>query len=383
MIQTVDELRGLLQKLRGEREIALDCEFHGEGRYRPELHLVQIATRDSAAAIPGELDLAPLGDMLADPAVRKVFHAGEEDLRLLARATGKPIRNVLDTQIAAAFAGYGASPSYAALVERILGVALPKAHQYSNWAARPLSKEQLEYALNDVRYLPAVAQALEEELDRRGRLQWAAEATEEMVARAFSPPDRSRLYLKLGPIHSLSRRQLAILREVAAWRDQRAEATNRSLGRVALDEALRQLAFRPPRHVEELRKVRGIHDHHGLFAAVERALKLPDDACPPLPEQRTEDERTELASALLGVSLRRLARELDLAPSALANRAQLDALAAWHFAGRPDPPPDIRLLTGWRRDAAGELLLAVLDGRYTLRVEAASPDGIALEPFQP
>jgi len=385
MISAQADFYALLGRLRGQPEIALDCEYHREGRYFPQLCLVQISSgREVFAVDPFEIDLTPLGEVLADASVQKVFHAAENDLPLLADATGQPIRNVFDTQVAAAFIGYGAAPAYALLVERLCGVTLPKTSQFTDWATRPLSQEQVAYALNDVRHLLKVAAALRRELARRGRLQWATMATADMAAKALAPRDRSLLYLKLGPFKGMSSRELAVLREVAAWRDRRAAEINRTIQRVAPDEALRQMAFAPPRTAVDVDRTRGLqgvgNGVNGLLAAVRRALELPDAECPPVPETRIRDERTELVSLLLATALRVRANELEIAPSMIANRDQLAQLVAWHFSGRHESPPEIVIPGGWKHAAAGEMLLSFLDGRYSLCVDSDAPDGVALTP---
>jgi ribonuclease D len=290
--------------------------------------------------------------------------------------------NTLQPQ--AAFVGYGAAPAYALLVERLCGVKLPKTSRFTNWAARPLSQEQVAYALNDVRHLPNVAAELRKELARRGRLQWVTMATADMAAKALAPRDRSLLYLKLGPFKGMSPRQLAVLREAAAWRDRRAAEIDRPLQRVAPDEALRQMAFEPPRTAADVGRTRGLqgvgNGVNGLLAAVRRGLELPDAECPPVPETRARGERTELVSLLLATALRVRANELEIAPSTIANRDQLEQLVAWHFSGRHESPPEIVITGGWKHAAAGEMLLSFLDGRYSLCVDSDAPDGVRLTP---
>jgi ribonuclease D len=388
MISTDADLRALLERLRGRAEVSLDCEFHREGRYHPQLCLVQLSSGEEMAALdPFEVDLSPLGEVLADASVVKLFHAAENDLPLLADATGGTIRNVFDTQIAAAFVGHGAAPAYTVLVERVCGVSLSKRQRFTDWSARPLSKEQVAYALDDVRYLPRVAAELRAELERRGRLQWASMAFEEMAAKALAPRDPSRLYLRLGPLRGMSPRQLAVLREVAVWRDARAAEVDRPLQRVAPDEALRQIAFNPPRNAGDVGRLRGLQGigggAAGLLAAVRRALEMPAEDCPPVSESHERDERTELVSQMLATALRSRANELELAPTLIANRDQLEQLAVWHFAGRQGAPPEAAVPGGWKRDAAGEMLLALLEGRYSLRVKADAPGGVEIMPVTP
>lgn len=388
MISTQADFHALLARLRGQPEIAIDCEFHGEGRYYPQLCLVQLSSGGEVVAIdPFKIDLTPLGEVLADASVLKVFHAAENDLPLLADAAGRPVRSVFDTQIAAAFVGHGAAPSYTLLVEKFCDVTLSKRSRFTDWVARPLSQEQVAYALDDVRHLLKVAAALRQELVQHGRLQWATMATEDMVAKALVPRDRARLYLKLGPFKGMSARQLAVLREVAGWRDQRAAEINRPPQSVAPNEALRQMAFEPPRTSPDVGRLRGLQSVgngvSSLLAAVRRALEMPDADCPPVMEQRARDERMELVSLLLATALRVRANELKIAPSKIASRDQLEYLVAWYFSGRHESPPEIVHPGGWKRAAAGEMLLSLLDGRYNLCVSPEAPDGVALTPVSP
>jgi ribonuclease D len=383
MINAQVDFDALLGRLRGVSEIALDCEFQSEGRYYPRLCLLQLSGGGELTAIdPFTIDLTPLGEMLGDASVLKLFHSAENDIPLLARATGHPIHNVFDTQIAAPFVGHRAAPAYSLLVESLCGVRLSKRARFTDWIARPLSPEQVAYALDDVKYLPGVAAALRKALVERGRLEWAAMAIEEMVAKALAPRDRSRLYLKLKPPRDMSSRQLAVLREVAAWRDRRAAEIDRPPPRVAPDEALHQIAYRPPRTRDDVARLRGLqgvgNGVNGLLAAVKRALELPDADCPPVLGPFERDERAELVSQFLATALRVRANELAIAPAVIANRDQLDQLVAWHFSGRHASPPEIVAPGGWKGAAVGEMLLGVLDGRHGLRVDPDAPDGVAL-----
>lgn len=388
MISVQADFHALLGRLRGQPEIAIDCEFQREGWYYPQLCLMQLSSGGEVVAIdPNEIDLTPLGEVLADVSVLKVFHAAENDLPLLAHATGQPVRNVFDTQIAAAFVGHGAAPAYTLLVERLCGVTLSKKLRFTNWDARPLSPEQVAYALDDVRHLLNVAAALRKELVQRGRHQWVTMAIEDMVAKALAPRDRSRLYLKLGPLKEMSSRQLAVLREVADWRDRRAAEINRPPQSVAPDAALRQMAFEPPITAADVVRLRGLQRVRNgvtsLLAAVKRALEMPDADCPPVMEPRARDERTELVSLLLATVLRVRANEFKIASSMIASRDQLEELVDWYFSGRHESPPEVVLPSGWKRAAAGEMLLSFLDGRYSLCISPGAPDGVTLTLVSP
>jgi ribonuclease D len=210
-------------------------------------------------------------------------------------------------------------------------------------------------------------------------------AMEDMVAKALAPRDRSRLYLKLGRLKDMSSRQLAVLREVADWRDRRAAEIDRPPQGVAPNEAVRQIAFEPPRTAADVGRLRGLQrvgdGVSGLLAAVRRALELPDADCPPV--MKPPDERTELVSSLLATALRVRANELKIAPSLIASRDQLEYLVDWYFSERHESPPEIMLPSGWKYAATGQMLLAFLDGRYSLCVSPDAPDGVALTPVSP
>lgn len=386
VIATQAELEALVGRLRTQTEIGIDCEFHGEGRYWPQLCLVQIASADEMAAIdPFAVDLAPLGELLADPHILKVLHAALNDIPLLVTATGATVANVFDTQIAASFAGLGATPAYTVLVERLRGVSLSKKSRFTDWTVRPLSQAQVEYALDDVRHLLGVAQALRDRLDADGRTAWVAQATDDLVEKALTPRDRSKLYLRLGPHKGMSPRQLAILREVAEWRDRRAESINKPLGTVAPDDALRQVVFDAPQTAQDVFAMRGLQrvgnsGVEGLLSAVRRGLELPPEECPPVVGGGRRDDRIDAVAQLLTTALRVRAGELGVAQTMIATREQIEQLAAWHFAGGRESDEQVVLLQGWRRAAAGDLLLSFLGGHHGLCVHPDSPDGVVLLP---
>ncbi len=387
VIATRVGLETLVDRLLDRAEIGLDCEFHGEGRYQPQLCLVQVAWDGGLAAIdPFEVDLAPLGPLLENDRIVKVLHAALNDIPLLVSATGHPVRNVFDTQIAGAFAGQGATPAYTALVHNLRGVSLSKKSRFTDWTVRPLSDDQVEYALDDVRHLLDVARALRDRLSRSGRSAWADEVTREMVERAHTPRDRDRLWLRLGPHKGMTSRQLAVLREVAAWRDRRAEAINKPLSTVAPDDAIRQVVFDLPETVRDVLAMRGMqrvgsNGAEGLLEAIRRGLELPDDRCPPVVTVPRRDDRVDAVAHLLTTALKARAGTIGVAQTMIATRDQVEQLVAWHFGDRPEPADGIALLTSWRREAAGDLLLSFLEGHVGLRVDAASDDGVALVPL--
>ncbi len=388
MIRRDVDFRSLLSTIGTETEVYIDCEFQGEGRYYPKLCLVQILAHGEAHALdPFELDLTPLGDVLADRSTVKVFHSGQNDIPLLMRATGKPVLNVFDTQIAGAFAGFGAQPSYGSLVEALCGVTVSKAQRFTNWMARPLQADQVTYALEDVRHLPRVASALRKRLADHGRTDWARKAIEEMVTKASAPPiDPLEAYLKFGSLATLSPRELAVLGAVAAWRERLAAHKDLNLRRIATDEALRQMATEPPLTRQAIRSVRGLQASGSaqdrLLEAIHGAVNLPESELPLPPETRVFDERVEPVSLLLSAALAGPVRETGLPSSLIATRKELRELAAWHFEGRPGPLPELVDPSRWKYEVAGPLLLSVLDGQQCLFV-GAGPSGVEYSPDFP
>jgi ribonuclease D len=376
----------VVQRLAGEEELCIDCEFHGEGRYYPNLCLVQLAFGKERVAVDShQVDLAPLAPVLEAENVRKVLHDGRQDLPILARAVGTAsFRGVFDTQVAAAFAGYGGSVGYGALVSDLCGVELDKSLQVSDWT-RELSDAQLEYALDDVRYLSELSSQLRATLTAKGRIAWALEACLEAARRALTKPDPEKLYRRVGSISRLSEKQLGILREVAKWRERVAEALNKPPATVASDLALKSLALQPPNDLRSLKGVRGLGAGGSqpwlgeLLEAVALGATKPE---PARPTQRNPEALIEGLTSMLGLARRFVALREGIAGELLVNQAELRALSEWHLAGRPSDLA-FEVLGGWRREVVGEFLLSVLAGELAFRVDPAAPSGLNSIPIRP
>jgi ribonuclease D len=359
--------------------ISLDCEFHGERRYRPTLYLVQLNVAGELIAVdPTRVELTPLREVLESTSVQKLFHAGREDLRLLVRTTGaSDVNSAFDTQVAAAFLGHGPSVGYAKLVKALLDVDLDKSNQFTDWS-KQLSAEQIEYALNDVRHLPEIGERLRAELEQRGRLDWVLQACRAATVRALADPDPRRLYRKISGAAKLSPVELGILRELAIWRDTIASTENSTAEVIANDAALRQLACRPPTKGTELRGMRGVGAgasgrHWAAFAeAVERGRAEPEPAL----TLGDADVRVEAIVALLGAVRRVVSIDHDIAGEMLATSAELRSLVEWHLAGKPDSDETPELLVDWRNDLVGKLFAEALDGNVALKVAASAASGL-------
>jgi ribonuclease D len=368
----------IAQRARETGRLGIDTEFMGEGRYQPLLCLVQIAidTGDGESEVivldplTEDYDPAPLADVLADPEIEIVLHAARQDVALLRRDWGKPLRNVFDTQIAAGFAGMRAQLGYEPLLKEMLGVRLRKTASFTRWDDRPLTQEQLGYAREDVLHLLQLAQALQSRLGELGRLEWAREE-----CRTFEEIDDRRdleiVFGKLPRVNSLEPAQRAVARELVEWREDAARTGDRPVSGVLHDAALVEIAKRRPQSVDRLRQIRGLNDAtlhrrgRSIVEAVARGRER--DPIPVEGVKPTQPDAEDAPLIALGEALARTrAMESGLAYELIAARADLQRIVTAAREGEPEP--DVRTLQGWRREVVGAELLELLNGRRALRV---------------
>jgi len=296
-------------------------------------------------------------------------HAGWQDLKIFHQRTGRVPSPVFDTQIAASVLGMPAQAAYASVVREFLGVDVKKGHSYSDWSARPLSASQLSYALDDVRFLPALHDRMSERLEREGRLSWIEPGIAALSSPATYETVPEEEYRRVKGWAALDRRRLAVLRALIAWREREAMRRDVPRRRVLSDESALAIARSRASDEEALGRVRGLEWRIGgetsraVLAAVREALALPEDRLPQPPPPSKPRGNGERASgaALMGALLRCRARTHRVAPEVLATAEDLDRLAAGEREG-------IGVLEGWRREIAGNDLLALLDGRSSLVV---------------
>lgn len=378
-------LERVAERARACGRIALDTEFMGEGRYRTLLCLIQLAVADTQKGtsdggseqieivdpLAGPLEGEPLAQVLADPQIEVVVHAGRQDIALLRRALGCKATNVFDTQVAAGFLGMPAQCSYETLLVELLGVRLAKSASFTRWDARPLSPEQLSYAREDVVHLTALATELERRLEQAGRLQWAREECE-FLERVSDERDLEAIFARLPRIRGMSTASQGVARELVAWREQTAAERDRPVQSVLADAALVEVAKRKPSSLRKLEEIRGVGQGslrkrgEQLLTAVQRGLERAQEplASTPRPAHPLSDDAPLIA--LSEALVRARAREADLAYELLASRADLQAIVVGERTG---VRADVRTLRGWRRELVGEELLALLDGRISLSVK--------------
>lgn len=373
--------------VRAAGTFALDLEFLSESRYVPELCLVQVgwgdpAAPEVAAVDPHAVDPEPLFDLVEDAAVETVFHSAQADLALLGTRFGVRGRGVVDTQIAAAFLGLGDQVGYANLVEQLTGVGLDKGAQFTDWCRRPLSPEQLRYALDDVRYLPAMWRAMRERLEALDRLDWVMDESDRLAADWAERTPPEELYRKVRGWERLDDPGRRAVRELAAWRERRALEANKPPQWLLKDASLVEVARRRPGNPDELRRIRGVSNdtvrRHGreILDAVHR----PELAAPERPRRsgRLPTKARGWASLVLGLVHARC-READVAPRFVGSRADADELVRWWVEeGGEAPEPDLPLLSGWRRRLAGQAALDWLAGQTAIAADADSESGLRL-----
>ena len=357
---------------RATGRMGIDTEFMREKTYRAQLCLVQIAAGDEIFVIdPLEVDVTPLGPAIADPSIELLLHAGRQDLELFNDLFQVIPTNVFDVQAAAGFAGYGASLSYGKLVESTLGVALEKGESYTDWCRRPLTDRQLTYAADDVRYLAPVADRLMKELDEGGRLMWARgemSSLEDPASYSFEPRDA---WLRVKGRGNLSGRQLAVLRELAAWREEEAARRDIPRGWVVKDPTLIELARRSPTSPQALKDIRGLPSKEAersagpIAAAVQRG-KEADSIKTSKPPSRTAQERARMLSGLADAVVRSRCEAAGVATELVVTRGEVEALLLDTFSGNLDESRH-RVLHSWRRELVGDAILGLVAGRVAVK----------------
>lgn len=360
----------LVAVLRTAPAVAVDTEFMRERTYFARLCLIQLASDDVCAIVDPLVieDLSSLRELMTDPAVVKIFHAGSQDLEIFFRLLGEATTPVFDSQVAATLAGFPQQVGYGALVKEMLGVPLDKGDTYTDWAKRPLSDTQVEYALNDVRYLPEMYRSLTGELEREGRLGWLSADFRRMEnpdTYACLPEEQWR---RVKRVSSLNRRQLAVAREVTAWREIEAQRRDVPKRWVLGDESVVEIARRAPSTAEELTGIRGVSDkvgraaQKGIVESVTRGLGIPESDLPAIARRKRPQGDIDGAVDLMVALVRSRARQHGVAMPLLASRDDLERLAAGEREASP-------LLEGWRRAMVGDELLALLDGSLAMRLE--------------
>ena len=373
-IDSAPELARFCSRLAAAGWFALDTEFLREKTYYPKLCLLQVATPDSVACIdPLALDsLDPILDLIFDAGITKVMHSARQDMEIFYHLRGAAPAPVFDTQIAALLLGYPDQIGYGNLVSEVLDVNLEKLHTRADWSVRPLTRDQIGYAADDVIYLVDVYRNLHARLAERGRLAWLDEDFARLSSDALynNPPAEAWLRVKGG--NRLKGAALAVLQALAGWRESQAQQRDRPRGWILRDDALIEIARHRPASLEELGRIRGLQDafirHNGeqVLGLVSTAGK---QTPAPFPDAGTRQKLTPEQDALVDVMsavVRISGIEHALNPAVLATRKQLVRLVCGD--------PDVDIMHGWRRKLVGERLQALLRGELSLSVRDGKLD---------
>lgn len=367
-----DQLAELCQHLATQPVVAFDTEFVGEDSYRPDLCLVQVATPDRLAVIDPLTvgDVGPFWRLLLDPSRTTIAHAGREETRLCYFAVGHAPARLFDVQLAAALVGFSYPIGYGGIVQELIGQRTNKAETLTDWRRRPLTPAQMRYAFDDVRYLIPLYKLLTGRLRQLDRLGWADEEMAAFAKEWITDDPTGEKWRRVKGLGGLSRRELAVAREVYQWRDTFACRVNRPLRQIMRDDLLADIARRSPTRADELLNFRGIPrgEADAIAAAVRRGLSLPADQLPAPPERDNDPPHVGTLATLLGVVLADVAARNYLAANLVANTSDLKELVRSRQPGADPLSTDSRLADGWRAEFIRPQLDAVLDGKSVLAV---------------
>jgi ribonuclease D len=371
MITSSVELSAICKRLSRSEYVTVDTEFMRETTYWPRLCVIQMAGSEDTAivdAMAPNLDLEPFFKLMANERVMKVFHAARQDIEIIFHRGGLIPHPVFDTQVAAMVCGFGESVSYDQLVHRLTGARIDKSSRFTDWGRRPLTERQAEYALADVTHLRQVYEALAARLEEHGRAEWVGEEMDVLTSPAtykLEPADAwKRLKMRVR-----KPAELAVLQELAAWREREAQARDVPRSRVLKDDAIYEIASQQPTVQAALGQLRTIprgfersRAAEEILGAVRRALDIPKDDLPRVPKHRPASNGNGAAVDLLKVLLKMISESHGVASKIIATVDDLEAIAG-------DDSADVPALHGWRRDLFGETALKLKRGEIALAVE--------------
>ena len=370
LITTTTELAAACTRMAAHPFVTIDTEFLRETTYYPLLCVAQMASAEEAVvvdALAPDLDFAPFFTLMGDDKVMKVFHAARQDIEIVWHRAKLIPRPIFDTQVAAMVLGYGDSISYDQLVQRITGDSLDKSHRFTDWTRRPLSDAQLAYAISDVTHLRDVYLALVDDLGRRGRADWVQEEMGVLTSADTYRMDPENAWQRLKT-RVRKPKELAVLIEVAAWREREAQSRDVPRSRVIKDDVIGDIAVQAPTTIDKLKNLRSLPKGfersrwgEAIVEAVQRGLSR-DMRNLPLPARVQNAANGSAAVELLKVLLRMVSERHHVAPKVIATVDDLERIAA-------DDHAKVPALSGWRRELFGEKAIALKHGKLSLAIE--------------
>ena len=379
-ITTTAELAAFCDKIKGQPFVAVDTEFMRETTYWPRLCLIQAAGPNAEATIDPMaegLDLEPFLAILRDESILKVFHAARQDVEIFNNLQAMP-KPLFDTQVAGMAAGYGEQIAYDALVRQMLKIELDKSSRFTDWARRPLSDNQLTYALADVTHLAKLYPMLRERLEREGRLAWVTDEMADLTDPANYDVEPDNAWKRLRPRRHTAK-YLAVYRAVAAWRERTAQLRDQPRGRILKDEAIDEIAAQGPTDPDAFNRLRSVPKGFGssrlgveLSAELKRVLADPEAHAPRLERPAHNQPARPSVVELLKVLLKAKSDNAGVATKLLANVADLEKIAL-------DDEADVDALKGWRRQLFGEDALKLKRGEIALVLNGARVEVVEIE----
>ena len=374
IISYQEDFLELCEHIRQSGLVAFDSEFLSDLGYRPELGLLQFATAERCVAVDplAVPSLSAWWDIMADDSTTVVVHGGQAEIRFCIQRSGQIPRKLIDIQIAEGLRGRSYPLSYSAIVERVLGRDLSNSQTRTDWLRRPLSSEQIQYALEDVSHVLEVWSRQSQWLESRGRLAWAMSEFERMCQEVYDD-EQIAPWERISGVHKLPRRDLAVAQKLAQWREEEAAFRNRPPRRVLRDDLLVDLARRRPKTVQQALATRDLNRPEyrkrldDIVAVIDEAVRIPDDQLPRRIRFRDDaSSDDQVISRLLALALGNVCAELDIAHSLVGTNKDLTELVRAVRGGESQETP--RMLSGWRGEICGELLKKVLEGRVRFRV---------------
>ena len=388
LVTTESQLGALVDRLAAHSHVAFDTEFVSEHTYRSQLCLIQVAAPDTLAVIDTlkvqELD--PFWRLLTEPGRTTVVHAGREEMGFILQAIKARPSSLFDVQVAAGLVDHDYPAGYASIVRRFLNLPTNKGETRTDWRQRPLTPAQLEYALDDVRHLEKLWRKLEDKLTSSGRTAWMQDEMQSWQAEVEESFIRKR-WRRVSGLSGLSRRELAMARELWHWRDSVAESRDMPPKRVLRDDLLVELCKRKSADERQISAIRGMqrsdlrHILRGLSEAIQRGLDLPDEECPGGEKHRAPPPQLAVLGQFLATAVAGVCRQMHLAPALVGTSSDMRDLLAYKLGYWDTDDERVPLLaSGWRADVVGSLVDDLLSGRASLRIgDVRSNDPLVID----